>query len=649
MAGEIEETFSMNLQGDSIHSGSISFGRFENEPLSWERRSSFSHNRYLEEVEKCSKPGSVIEKKAYFEAHFKKKGLLGFNIPASHDGSDQTTSENDGSERIGNQEDFESNENVHGALFDRRSQDDFEPIGDGQYVQFDQRSLEDFEPVIDSHYGQYEQRSFEDFEPDEEGNHVLFEEGPAGSDYNGECGVTESEREDVVTEGPRVSSSNQHTEFAVNNYYVLEDAIDNNRILDEAPKPENETSSTTSVDDTMVVEVRREHDDTVDNNESLRPMNVTEPDSGVEQAALTDPPSPSPKETKSELGLSSVVNRVQVWKNSSARTPRGSARNSSRESPRKTRVGKNLSKLSAPTTHSVSRTPKEVSKSERKVTCERKSENVLGIKKAAESQHSVSKANSRGIQDAKRVNPTVNSVSTNSEARLRAAAFNFKSRERAEKRKEFYMKLEEKMHAKEEEMNQMKAMSKEKTEAEIRKLRKNLNFKATPMPSFYRTASASASASDGNKAISDNNKSKKLQNKPKCAVSISGAATSSNLKISSRNDQDADESVTSAKPRSLASSEASVTSPSPTANQSRPVDSKQTSRSLEGRNDQRPRCKTGVSDRSLKEARRPNSREKRSGQTPKQGIETTRKNSSVRSIDVRSSSRIGSLTVHVAS
>ncbi|KAK4264559.1 hypothetical protein QN277_025718 [Acacia crassicarpa] len=169
MAGEIEETFSMNLQGDSIHSGSISFGRFENEPLSWEIRSSFSHNRYLEEVEKCSKPGSVIEKKAYFEAHFKKKGLLGFNIPASHDGSDQTTSENDGSERIGNQEDFESNENVHGARFDRRS-------------------LEDFAPVIDGHYGQYEQRSFEDFEPDEEGNHVLFEEGPAGSDYNGEYG-----------------------------------------------------------------------------------------------------------------------------------------------------------------------------------------------------------------------------------------------------------------------------------------------------------------------------------------------------------------------------------------------------------------------------------------------------------------------------
>ncbi|KAH1221216.1 Protein WVD2-like 7 [Glycine max] len=85
---------------DSIHSGCISFGRFENEPLSWERRSSFSHNRYLEEVEKCSKPGSVIEKKAYFEAHFKRKDMFGFIPSTGHKGSsDRATSENDGSER----------------------------------------------------------------------------------------------------------------------------------------------------------------------------------------------------------------------------------------------------------------------------------------------------------------------------------------------------------------------------------------------------------------------------------------------------------------------------------------------------------------------------------------------------------------------
>lgn len=55
--------------------GSVSFGRFELESLSWERRSSFSHNRFLEEVEKYSTPGSVSQKRAILEAHFRKKPL----------------------------------------------------------------------------------------------------------------------------------------------------------------------------------------------------------------------------------------------------------------------------------------------------------------------------------------------------------------------------------------------------------------------------------------------------------------------------------------------------------------------------------------------------------------------------------------------
>lgn len=63
------------LQGDPLRclGESISFGRYASERLDWEKWSAFSHNRYLEEVEKFSKPGSVAQKKAYFEAHYKKK------------------------------------------------------------------------------------------------------------------------------------------------------------------------------------------------------------------------------------------------------------------------------------------------------------------------------------------------------------------------------------------------------------------------------------------------------------------------------------------------------------------------------------------------------------------------------------------------
>ncbi|XP_039064892.1 protein WVD2-like 4 isoform X2 [Hibiscus syriacus] len=50
---------------------SISFGRFMSESLSWEKWSAFSHNKYVEEAERYARPGSVAQKKAFFEAHYK--------------------------------------------------------------------------------------------------------------------------------------------------------------------------------------------------------------------------------------------------------------------------------------------------------------------------------------------------------------------------------------------------------------------------------------------------------------------------------------------------------------------------------------------------------------------------------------------------
>uniref|UniRef100_A0A2C9UGJ2 TPX2 C-terminal domain-containing protein n=1 Tax=Manihot esculenta TaxID=3983 RepID=A0A2C9UGJ2_MANES len=60
-------------QGNPLHAlgQSVSFGRFMSESLAWEKWSTFSHNRYVEEAERFSRPGSVAQKKAYFEAHYK--------------------------------------------------------------------------------------------------------------------------------------------------------------------------------------------------------------------------------------------------------------------------------------------------------------------------------------------------------------------------------------------------------------------------------------------------------------------------------------------------------------------------------------------------------------------------------------------------
>ncbi|XP_022774314.1 protein WVD2-like 7 isoform X1 [Durio zibethinus] len=60
-------------EGNPVHAlgQSISFGRFMSESLAWEKWSTFSHNKYVEEAERYTRPGSVAQKKAFFEAHYK--------------------------------------------------------------------------------------------------------------------------------------------------------------------------------------------------------------------------------------------------------------------------------------------------------------------------------------------------------------------------------------------------------------------------------------------------------------------------------------------------------------------------------------------------------------------------------------------------
>jgi hypothetical protein len=61
-----------SVQEMVLNHGSVSFGRFAAESLSWERRSVFEHNRRQEELSKLTAPGLVAQKKAFFEEYYKR-------------------------------------------------------------------------------------------------------------------------------------------------------------------------------------------------------------------------------------------------------------------------------------------------------------------------------------------------------------------------------------------------------------------------------------------------------------------------------------------------------------------------------------------------------------------------------------------------
>ncbi|XP_015689006.1 protein WVD2-like 7 isoform X2 [Oryza brachyantha] len=65
-----------SVQKMVLDHGSVSFGRFAADSLSWEKRSVFDHNRRQEELSNLTMPGLVAQKKAFFEEYYKRARLL---------------------------------------------------------------------------------------------------------------------------------------------------------------------------------------------------------------------------------------------------------------------------------------------------------------------------------------------------------------------------------------------------------------------------------------------------------------------------------------------------------------------------------------------------------------------------------------------
>ncbi|GLJ09520.1 hypothetical protein SUGI_0111030 [Cryptomeria japonica] len=599
---------------------SISFGRFETDSLSWEKWSSFSQNRYLEEVERFSTPGSVIQKKAYFEAHFKK-------IAAKRALEQQA--------QLESQSGISSNYNEDGVIVSNYNEDG---VVNHNYNEDGMVDHNNEDGMIDHNYNedQYLEESPDPNDEDFTFSHSI--------DFDNSPHHTDTEEGNFIIINPKSGMSVGQTEEAsqlppaMNNFeqeHVYSEAISSsNNLVMENDKEHCRLVRDSEVDDFNMMDVdktnlRKEEQEQRHSPESAHSDNKdakeAEENEVASNHALMDSQKQEQKEkpTKKNTATSNGK-RAKVPHNGTSISSKASSNGTSRTSKVRVSSGpsnsaRGLPKVSAkPDSGVVITKEADVDATKRKKsvsltasinsgTDKRAStRKVLGDKKQASKAElnsstvtitSKKEASANGVPktaglrtphkeqtrhqndnltapkkktekkqpeskmggDAARSTPAGSHKSPSAnrlENKANGVIFSFKSDERAEKRKEFYMKLEEKMNAKEAEMNQIQAKTQEEMEAEIKQLRKRLTFKATPMPTFYQEASSTKSE---NKRVSQT--SAKSQNPGKKSITSGTDSDSSTVpthKISSM--QGVKNNTSPSKKHTEAQPEISVTS-----------------------------------------------------------------------------------------
>ncbi|XP_030553687.1 protein WVD2-like 7 isoform X2 [Rhodamnia argentea] len=469
---------------------SVSFGRFENDSLSWEKWSSFSPNKYLEEVEKCATPGSVAQKKAYFEAHYKKIAARKAELlnqekqmENGSSGSDDPKCKDPGSEidepvfEIGGSKD----ENLGPVI--EQVKDSVGDVG--------QRSLE---------------QQIHDAVAAVEEDQILPVEGVTEEPDSSRSvhGLSLEKLEDdefvkeVVQEVPIGSSEAKQLQQNLKNDTVkTEKVLQENVKLNRIRKPqkinpvnkERNTAKTKGMTGSPVVK----------SSSKASALRLSKPTSASAAKSAAKPS--AKKETVPTLPRKKNPLNVEIKKvpskslnvsiSSDFTNFNRSDISTSRKSLIMEKMGdKDIVKRAFKTfqgslalSKSFCGERSSVPKPAPSLVTEARDPNSATEQKGKEGQ---TKAGSVGKKVPK----------------ILPSSFGLRSDGRAEKRKEFRKNLEEKSTFKEVEKAPLQSKPKEKRDEEMKKLRQSLNFKATPLPAFYlgQTKSKSCLAKEGYKS-----------------------------------------------------------------------------------------------------------------------------------------------------